>query len=135
MTTAFYDIEVAFQTTLNNISNKPFIEFENLEPYKRSLDVRFWRTTNMPTNTVQVTTDGLRMHTGVYKVDIITTVGKGMKDMLQDMDAIASVFDTVTSIVSNNTKVQINGVSRSMVNREESVLYGFVKILYTCYSY
>lgn len=135
MTTAFFDIEVAFQTALNSISGKPFIEFENTLPYNPTVNTKFWRTTHMPINTVQVTADGMRQHTGIYKVDVIVPTGKGMKDLLQDMDKIASKFDTINSISSNNTKIQINGVSRSTATREETQLYGFVKILYTCYSY
>lgn len=135
MTTAFFDIEVAFQTNLKAISGAPAIEFEGMEPYYPDIKTLFWRTTNLPIKTEQVTADALRMHTGIYKVDIIAPIGKGLKQILQSMDSIASKFDTVDSIESNNTKVQINGVSRSNVSREGASLYGFVKILYTCYSY
>ena len=135
-TTAYFDIESALQTALNSISGKPYIDFEASPVYTPTVGTKWWRTTHIPTLTEQVTADGLRKHTGIYKVDVIIPhKGKGLKIMLNDLDTIAGVFDTVTSLVSNNTKVQIDGVTRGQISREDSWLYGFVKILYTCYSY
>jgi hypothetical protein len=134
-TTTFFDIESAMQTKLNTISGKPYIDFENAKPYTPTIGTRFWRTNNIAGNTTQVTADALRFHTGIYQVDIIVPSGKGMAIILQDMDKIASAFDVVASVVINNTKIHITGVSRSRVTREDSWLYGFVKIAYNCYSY
>lgn len=134
-TTAFFDIEAAFQTTLNGISGKPTIDWEGFKPYIPTLGTRYWRTTNIPTTTEQITTGALRQHKGFYQVDVFCPLGKGVKQAMNDMDLIAGTFDTTTSLNSNNTKVQILGVSRTRVLQDDSWLVGSVKINYICYSY
>lgn len=135
MTGRFFDIEVAFQTALNAISSKPFIEFEGMKPYIPALGTRYWRTNHIPVNSDTVAVDGLIQNTGLYQVDILCPTGKGLKQMMTDMDLIADAFNTVVSISSNSTKVQLLGVSRGRVTREESWLFGFVRINYICYSF
>jgi hypothetical protein len=137
-TTPFFDIESAFQAKLLTVSGAPSaanIDFEGTKTYTPVLGTRFWRTTNNAANSSQVTADAMQLHTGVYQVDIITPVAKGLKSILNDMDAIQYAFNTVTSLNANGTKIIINGVGRTRVTREDSWLYGSVKILYNCYSY
>lgn len=134
-TTAYLDIEVAFQTKLNGISGKPDIDYEGTKPYIPVLGTRYWRTTHFPANTRQVTADGLREHTGFYQVDIFAPSGKGLKVILNDMDSIASAYDTSTSITGNSQKVSIQGVTRTRVIQDDAWLFGSVKIQYLAYSY
>lgn len=135
-TSAFFDIEVAFQSKLSGISGAPFIEYENTKPYTPTIGTKFWRTNHLPGPTVQVTADALREHTGIYQVDVIVPPGKGLNDLLTDLDKIAGAFDTTTQLNYNNTKVQIQGVSRGRVSQEDNGwTFGFVKISYVCRSY
>lgn len=135
MTTAFFEIETAFQTKLAGITGAPHIDFENNIPYTPTAGTRFWRTQNDAGNTKQITLGGLRQHQGVYTVDVIVPNGIGMKVILNDMDSIASMFDVPNVLYdANGVKVQVIGVSRGKVLRDESWLVGFVSINYICYS-
>lgn len=132
---AFFNIESCFQTALNAISGKPYIQFEGMKPYKPVIGTKYWRTNHLPSNSDLVTVDGVIQNTGLYQVDLLYPVGQGLKDILTDMDKIADKFNVLTSLTLSNTKVQLLGVSRGQVVQETSWLFGFVRVEYICYSY
>lgn len=134
MSSTFFDIEVAFQKQLKAMTDAPPIDFEGDLPYEPVVLTRYWRTNHQPSVSTQITADALKRHDGVYQVDVICPVNKGMKQMKLDYDAIATQFDTITSLEANNTKLQINGATPGKVSRESSYLFGFIRISYTCYS-
>ncbi len=132
---AFFDIEVAFQTALKNISGAPYIDFEGTKPYVPVIGTPYWRTNHLPGSSTTITTDALVQNNGIYQVDLIYPEGKGLKDIISAMDKIADTFNSPISITANSTKIQLIAVGRGRVVREPSWLFGFVKINYICYSY
>jgi len=133
MTTAFKDIERAIQGKLAGILGAPDIDFEGVE-YTPTLDNKWWRLTFLAGNTQKVTIGGLRQHTGIYQVDIFVPVGDGLGNLIDDMDLIASTFDTNDTIDKDSVKVQINGVSPGQRVREDAWMHGILKINYVCFS-
>ncbi len=133
---AFFNIESAFQTALNSVSGKPYIDFEGTKPYVPVIGTKYWRTNHLPGSSQTITADALVQNNGVYQVDLIYPAdGKGLKDILTDMDKIADAFNTPISLTANNTKIQLIAVGRGKVQTEPNWLFSFVKINYICYSY
>ncbi len=132
---AFFNIEVAFQTALKAVSGAPYIDFEGNATYVPTIGTKYWRTNHLPGVSSTVTADALVQNNGVYQVDLIYPLGKGLKDILTDMDKIADAFNTPISLTANSTKIQLIAVGRGSVKQEANWLFGFVKINYICYSY
>ena len=135
MATVFTDIEKCFQKKLDSISGKPKVSWENDAEYKPVLGTRYWRPTNIPTRGELVTTGMLQKHMGLYQVDVFVPTQKGVGQLMSDLDAIYTAFNTVNSLTEGTTRVDILNIGRGRVERDASWCRGFIEIYYMCYSH
>ncbi len=131
----FFDIESALQGTLNAIPNKPKIQWENDNTYQPAIGTRYWRPTHLPQRSELATAGALQKHQGIYQVDVFTVANKGLAQMMDDLDAIYTAYNTVLSLTVNESRIDILGVGRGRVVQEQSWSHGFIEISYMCYSH
>lgn len=129
------DIEVALQSKLASITSPPYINWENDMEYKPTIGTRFWRPTHLPAHSVLANANAMQKHSGIFQVDVFVPIGKGMKVLLQDLDTIYSAYNSVTSLTAGTTRVDILGVGRGTVVKEQTWTRGYIQINYMCYAY
>lgn len=135
MSSVFLSIESALQTKLAAVPGAPSIHWENGKTYVPILGTKYWRPTNLPAASTLATTNALQKHQGIYQVDVFVPTDTGLAALFADLDAIYTAFNTVNSLSNAAVTVDIYGVGRGRVVREEAWLHGFIQIEYTCYAY
>ncbi len=132
-----FDLQVGLESRLNEISNKPYVQWENDQTYKPTIGTRFWRTTVLPNRTEGASIDpqGAQRHTGIFQVDVFVPLNEGLADCMQDLDQIFDKYPISDTIIVGNTRINITSVGRGRVEREKSWLHGFIEVQYKMYSY
>ena len=130
----FKNMEIALGSKLDTISGKPAIHWENGQVYIPVVGTRFWRPTNLPAGSQLMTASAVQKHIGIYQVDVFVPVEKGLSVLMADLDSIYSAYNTVLSLAGGSHNVDILGVGRGRVTREDAWLRGFISIEYMCYS-
>ncbi len=131
----FLNMEAALQKKLDSIAGHPKIQWENDDSYQPAAEVRFWRPTNLPIRAELATAGALQKHQGIYQVDVFVECEQGIGQLMQDLDQIYETFNTTSSLVFNDTSVNILSIGRGRAEREESWFKGFIEIYYMCYSH
>lgn len=135
---AFFDIDAGLNKRLTEVPSRPTnanIAWENIK-YDPILGTRWWRPTNMPAESEVSDFSMLQKHQGIYQVDVFQpTTSKGTAALLRDLDNIYATFNTVLSIHEGDSRIDILGISKGRIVREDNWCHGFIKINYVCYSH
>lgn len=131
----FLDIESALETKLAGISGAPKIQWENDASYKPTIGTPFWRPTNIPFKSDVASNSMLQKHQGIYHVDVFGVVNKGVGGIIGDLDKIYTAFNSVISLTSGSSRVDIQNVSRGKIVNEDAWCHGFIEINYVCYAH
>lgn len=131
----FSDIETALQKKLDSIPSHPKIQWENDTTYKPSNGVRYWRPTHLPIRGEIASMNALQKHQGIFQVDVFVPAEKGLAQLMDDLDAIYTTYNTVLSLYQNETRVDMLNIGRGKIVRDQAWCMGFIEIYYVCYSH
>lgn len=133
--TAFVDISSALENNLDDMVEKPAIEWENkpLTEAERA-DLAIWiRPTLLPGDTIPDTigSAGSDLNVGIYQIDVFTRSGSTKKTAIEMADKIALQFKHGTKLTYNGVTVEIKTVSiRPAFNDKNGWYMLIVEIVY-----
>lgn len=126
----FNDIHNALNLQLSGISGLPDIYYPNAQ--NSPAQGNNWiRPTLLPAKSTLFTLANENMHSGIYQVDIFTSLKKGSAEINTIADAIRTGFNR-QSFSSNGVTVHSQAISISPIEREEAWCHCFVEIEYIC---
>lgn len=130
----FFNIMAGLQSKLDSIAGHPKIVFDNDKEYSPQNGTRYWRTKLIPLRSELASVENMQKHIGVFQVDVFIKKNSGTAELMRDLDTIHDTFNSVNSVTSGDTNIQINGVGLGPVYIEQGWCRGYVEIQYMCYS-
>lgn len=130
----FFEIESALQQQLHNIPGSHRIIFDNVDNYKPQSGVRFWRPTNIPIQSETKTFGGVQKVQGFYQVSVFTSTDDGLKDLLNDLDAINDAFNSTRPLLCGGFSIHTYERTIGKVFYEKNWTHSYIQINYACYS-
>lgn len=124
----FTNIQIALDSRLNTLTDKPDIAWPNVK-YRPSKGTAFLRPTLLPAASSRYTLNNGDMHQGIYQVDIFVPLDVGLATVLDYADDIRSHFRDQT-LTAGGDKIYINYVSLGNYERVDSWFRVIVEINY-----
>lgn len=128
---SFYDIKVALDTKLSTLSGSYDFAWENVS-FKPTIGTAYIRPFLLFSPSTKLTFEGLQQNQGIYQVDVVVPVNKGMKVLLDKMDDIFDLFREEV-LTSNSSVVHVTTINSNRFSTEQAWMVGTVDIYFTCY--
>jgi hypothetical protein len=126
----FNNIQNALNVKLNSLSGIPTIYWPNTQN-EPTAGTNWLRPTLLPAASRPETLTNGNYHSGIYQVDIYTSLKKGTSEAFLIADTIREGFNR-QRLANNGTIVNIVNVSVSTARRDEGWWNVFVEISYIC---
>lgn len=128
----FNNIQNALNVKLNSITGIPTIVWPNTQ-YVPAQGTSFIRPTLLPAKSKLYTLVDSE-HSGIYQVDIFTTIKKGSAPLLTIADTIRDEFNSDLSLTSGGDTIFLQQISISNPQLVESWWTCYVEINYLCFN-
>lgn len=126
------NIQNALTAQLSAVPSIPNIAYAN-SGYTPEKGVDYVRPTLIPANSEMFSLE-VGKHSGIYQVDIFTSLNKGTAPLLVIADSIRDKFISDRTLVSGSDTVFIQEISISQAQRIEGWWSCFVEINYICFN-
>jgi predicted AlkP superfamily phosphohydrolase/phosphomutase len=128
------NIQLALETPLRSLqSNVLDIAFPNIK-FTSTINKAFLRPTLIPATTDLYTLNGQHRYSGIYQIDIIVPLNRGLHQLNDIADTVLELYSLQSSLIANSTIVHIQNISPLPTQRDESYFQGGVQINFLSYN-
>lgn len=128
------NIQLALENPLRALqSNVLDIAFPNVK-FNPTINKAFLRPTLIPATTDLYTLNGQHRYSGIYQIDIMVPLNRGLHQLNDLADTILELYSSQSSLTANNTIVYVQNISPLPTQRDESYFQGGIQINFLSYN-